>query len=88
VWPRNSRLPNVLNIANPPLVTVTVGAPVDLKYRSEDADTKKLMKAITALLPPEAREHRVHTDEELARTLPHGYKGDVRAEATRRPGTD
>jgi putative phosphoserine phosphatase / 1-acylglycerol-3-phosphate O-acyltransferase len=25
VWPRSSRLPNILNVTNPPLVTVRVG---------------------------------------------------------------
>lgn len=88
VWPRNARIPNVFNLTDPPLVTVTVGPPVDMKYKSADADTKKLMKAISALLPPEGRIKRVPTDEELAATLPAGYKGDQRAEYTRRPGND
>jgi putative phosphoserine phosphatase/1-acylglycerol-3-phosphate O-acyltransferase len=89
VWPRSSRLPNVLNVTNPPLVTVRVGPPVAaLKYRSADADTKKIMAAITAQLPPEAHYDRKPTDEEVARTYPPGYKGDPDAEADRRPGTD
>ena len=88
VWPRNSRLPNVLNVVDPPVVTVNVGAPVDMRYRSAEADTKKLMKAISALLPPEGRAKRVPTNEELAATLPAGYQGDARAEYKRRPGTD
>ena len=88
VWPRNGRLPNVLNLTDPPLVTVTVGPPVPLKHVSEDADTKKLMKAISALLPPEGRRKHVPTDEELAATLPPGYTGDPRAEYQRRPGKD
>lgn len=88
VWPRNARLPNVLNLADPPLVSVTVGPPVPLKHASEDADTKKLMKAISALLPPEGRRKHVPTDEELAATLPPGYTGDPRAEYQRRPGKD
>jgi putative phosphoserine phosphatase/1-acylglycerol-3-phosphate O-acyltransferase len=88
VWPRNAKLPNVLNLADPPLVTVTVGPPVDLKYKSADADTKRLMKAISALLPPEGRARRMPTDDELAATLPAGYTGDPRAEYTRRPGKD
>ena len=28
VWPRSSRLPNVLNVTSPPTVTIRVGAPV------------------------------------------------------------
>ena len=88
VWPRNARLPNIFQVVDPPLVSVTVGEPVDMKYRSADADTKKLMKAISALLPPEGRVKRTPTDEELAATLPAGYQGDPRAEYQRRPGTD
>jgi putative phosphoserine phosphatase / 1-acylglycerol-3-phosphate O-acyltransferase len=87
VWPRSSRLPH-LDLVDPPLVTATVGPPVDLKYRSADKDTRRIMAAIVDLLPPEARERREPTDEELARTFPPGYTGDPRAEADRRPGTD
>jgi len=88
VWPRSSRLPNVLNVTNPPLVTVRVGDPVDVKRRSPDADTKRIMKAISALLPKEAHEPHEPTPEELARTYPPGYKGDPAAETERRPGSD
>ena len=88
VWPRNSRLPNILNVLDPPLVTANVGAPVTLSRRSEDADTRRLMKAISALLPPEGRAKYVPTDDELAATLPPGYEGDPRAEYKRRPGRD
>ena len=88
VWPRNARLPSVLNITSPPRVTVTVGAPVALKHVDDDADTKKVMRAISKLLPPEARVKHVPTEAELAATLPPGYKGDPRAEQTRRPGED
>ena len=42
VWPRSARLPNVLNIVDPPVVTVRVGAPVILKYETPDADTKRI----------------------------------------------
>ncbi|HRE00858.1 MAG TPA: lysophospholipid acyltransferase family protein, partial [Ilumatobacteraceae bacterium] len=88
VWPRSARMPNVLNVTDPPLVTIRVGTPVPMKYRSADADTKALMKAISALLPPEGRVKRTPTAEELAATLPPGYKGDPTAESKRRPGTD
>jgi putative phosphoserine phosphatase/1-acylglycerol-3-phosphate O-acyltransferase len=87
VWPRRARLPR-LSLTNRPLVTATVGPPVELKYRSPDADTKRIMAAIVDLLPPEAREHRTPTDEELALTYPAGYQGDPTAEVERRPGTD
>ena len=65
-----------------------VGEPVELKHRSLDADTRRIMKAITALLPDEARLHHQPTPEELAATYPPGYRGDPTAESTRRPGSD
>ena len=43
-------------------VTIRVGAPVALKYQSADADTKRIMKAIMDLLPPESRVKREPTD--------------------------
>jgi putative phosphoserine phosphatase/1-acylglycerol-3-phosphate O-acyltransferase len=88
VWPRSSRLPRIWNVADPPLVRVRVGPAVELKYRSPDADTKRIMKAIVDLLPPEARQPHEPTEEELRLTYPPGYKGDPAAEDTRRPGTD
>ena len=87
VWPRSARLPRMLP-AERPKVTAVVGDPVKLNYRSPDADTKKIMKAIVALLPDEARVKRTPTADELALTYPPGYKGDPNAEADRRPGTD
>jgi putative phosphoserine phosphatase/1-acylglycerol-3-phosphate O-acyltransferase len=88
VWPRSSRLPNVLNVLTPPDVTITVGAPVPLTHRSADADTKRIMKAIMALLPADSRIKRTPTEEEIALALPPGYHGDMKAETVRRPGTD
>jgi len=88
VWPRSSRLPNVLNIVDPPTVTIRVGSAVPLKYQSADADTKRIMKALMDLLPPESRVKHEPTEEEIAAALPRGYQGDVDAEPRRRPGTD
>ena len=88
VWPRSARVPNVMNLVTPPTVTVTVGEPVKLNHRSADADTKKIMKALMALLPPESREPHEPTAEEIALALPPGYKGDLQHESLRRPGTD
>ncbi len=89
VWPRSSRLPNVLNITHPPTVRVRVGPPVaGLKGKSLKADTERIMKAIVKQLPPEARKRRTPTLEELALTYPPGYSGDPAAETDRRPGTD
>ena len=87
VWPRNQKLPK-LGISNPPQVTVRVGPAVDLRYRSVDADTKRIMQALMDLLPPESRKRHVPTEEELARTYPPGYSGDPEKEIDRRPGTD
>lgn len=88
VWPRSARVPNMLNVVTPPTVTVTVGPPVKLGHKSADADTKKIMKALMALLPPESREHHEPTADEIALALPPGYKGDLQHESRRRPGSD
>lgn len=86
VWPRNARFPNFLAVGDPPTVRVRVGRPVELKYRSANADTKRMMAAITDLLPAAARRPHEPTAEELARALPPGDSGDHSGEATRRPG--
>jgi putative phosphoserine phosphatase/1-acylglycerol-3-phosphate O-acyltransferase len=70
VWPRSSKVPHVWNVASPPLVQVRVGRPVELVYDDIRADTERIMEAIMALLPQEAREARVPTEEELRRTKP------------------
>lgn len=88
VWPRNARTPNVLAIGHPPTVRARVGPPVELRYRSANADTERIMAALVDLLPAEARVHHEPTPEELARTLPASYQGDPDAEVDRRPGVD
>lgn len=88
VWPRSSRVPDVLNVIDPPLVQVRAGRPVELKHRSLAKDTERIMSAITDLLPDEAREQRTPTAAELARTYPPGYRGEPGRELERRPGTD
>ena len=70
VWPRSAKVPNVLNVTNPPEVRVRVGRPVELAYDDVRADTERIMEAIMALLPPEAREAREPTEEELRRSKP------------------
>ncbi|KGN31367.1 phospholipid biosynthesis protein [Knoellia sinensis KCTC 19936] len=72
VWPRSSTLPNLLNLSDPPEVQIRIGEPVELKYRSPAADTKRIMSAISDLLPPEAKEHRTPTKDELRSTFPGG----------------
>lgn len=88
VWPRSSRMPNVLNVASPPTVRIRVGEPLTLKGESLDKDTKRIMKAIVNLLPDEAHVKHEPTPEELALTYPPGYAGDPEYEADRRPGSD
>jgi putative phosphoserine phosphatase/1-acylglycerol-3-phosphate O-acyltransferase len=72
VWPRSERLPRVWNLTDPPTVAVRVGDPVELKYRSAAADTRRIMSAIADLLPAEARRPHDPTPEELALTYPPG----------------
>jgi putative phosphoserine phosphatase/1-acylglycerol-3-phosphate O-acyltransferase len=88
VWPRSERVPRMWNLTNPPHISVAVGPPVPLKRRSPAADTRRIMAAIADLLPPEAREARTPTAEELVLTYPSGYRGDPEAETERRPGED
>ncbi len=88
VWPRNAKLPNITNVTAPPEVIITVGQPMYVSGVDADADTKAIMAAIVQLLPPEAREHREPTEDELRRSYPSGYKGNPDAEDARRPGSD
>jgi hypothetical protein len=67
-------LPNVLNIAKPPLVRVTVGSPVALTYDDVDADTTRIMNAIMSLLPDESRGSVEPTDEQIRRASPPARK--------------
>jgi putative phosphoserine phosphatase / 1-acylglycerol-3-phosphate O-acyltransferase len=88
VWPRNQRLPNVLNVLDPPTIRIRVGKPVKLGYSDLGADTEKIMTKISSLLPAEARKAKKPTAEEIARTLPPGFKGDPNAARQHRPGKD
>ena len=71
VWPRASRLPepDATSRTRPPCACGS-GPPVDLKYRSPQADTDRIMRAIEALLPAEAQLRRKPTAAELARSRP------------------
>jgi putative phosphoserine phosphatase/1-acylglycerol-3-phosphate O-acyltransferase len=90
VWPRNAKVPNVLAIANPPLVRTRVGDPLHVAGDDLDEDTRRIMDAIVDLLPPEARVRREPTEEELRRTIPSSFKGDpdTYGEDQHRPGQD
>lgn len=72
VWPRNSRVPLAWNVLQPPTVRVRVGEPVPLRHRSEKADSKRLVDAVTALLPDEARQPISPTASDLKRATPPG----------------
>jgi len=72
VWPRSATLPDVVNVTHPPTVTVRVGQPVALGLHDAVADTAVLMDAIMDLLPADARLPHQPTDDQLARTYPHG----------------
>ena len=85
VWPRSARIPRIDPLRRP-RVTVQVGPPVALRYDDADTDTKRIMSAITDLLPPEAHQRRTPTEAELRRTYPPGYRGDPARETKRRPG--
>lgn len=70
VWPRSAKLPNVLNVANPPVIRIRIGPPLELACDNLRADTERIMEAIVDLLPPEAKERREPTPEELAGATP------------------
>ena len=72
VWPRSASMPHLLSLANPPTVRIRVGEPVELQYRSPAADTKRIMEAISDLLPPEAHVPHEPTEDELRATYPGG----------------
>lgn len=71
-WPRASRVPYVLNVADPPRIRVRVGEPFTPTGDDPVAVTAELMDRIVDLLPPEARQSRTPTDHELALSYPGG----------------
>jgi putative phosphoserine phosphatase/1-acylglycerol-3-phosphate O-acyltransferase len=70
VWPRSEPVPRIFNLTDPPTVRARVGPPVDLKLRSAAVDTRRIMAAISDCLPPEAREQRTPTAEEIRLATP------------------
>lgn len=69
-WPRSNRLPYVMNLTDPPTVTVRVGEPFHPTGHDLDRATAELMARIVALLPAEARHRATPTAAQLARTVP------------------
>lgn len=88
VWPRASRLPNLLNVTNPPTIRIRVGESLAMDDLDPQRNTENIMEAISALLPDEARSQRTPSPEELRLSYPPGYRGDPERETERRPGTD
>jgi putative phosphoserine phosphatase/1-acylglycerol-3-phosphate O-acyltransferase len=88
VWPRAARLPNLLNVVNPPRIRVRVGEPLYVSGDDHEANTQRLMSAIRSQLPIDAQVRRTPTAEELRLSYPPGYKGDPATEGHRRPGSD
>ena len=81
VWPRSAALPS-FNLQEPKVTTV--GPPVDLKYRSVERDTERIMHVLSALLPsgtaavrPDAGGTRSHVPgRQGRRPRLHGSLGD------------
>ena len=71
VWPRRRRLPQLVTL-RPPQITITAGPAVRLGRSDASADTDTIMEAVTALLPPEARERRIPSEEEIRLATPAG----------------
>lgn len=69
-WPRNSRLPYVLNLADPPTIRVRVGESYHPSSDDPRQATAELMARIADLLPAESRADREPTELELAATYP------------------
>ena len=89
VWPRSARLPNVLRVVDPPLITVRVGSAGQARPPQRRGRHQADHAGDHGSAPAgEPRGARADADAELAATLPPGYKGDPDAELTRRPGTD
>jgi putative phosphoserine phosphatase/1-acylglycerol-3-phosphate O-acyltransferase len=70
VWPRSAKVPNLLNVLSPPTVRTRVGLPVALTGDDPPADTARIMAALMDLLPPESRQRRQPTDEEIRLASP------------------
>lgn len=71
-WPRNRSVPYLLNLADPPEVRVVIGEPYHPSTDDLGDATAELMATIADLLPPESRQRRTPTADELAATYPAG----------------
>ncbi|MFT7598371.1 MAG: putative phosphoserine phosphatase/1-acylglycerol-3-phosphate O-acyltransferase [Acidimicrobiales bacterium] len=75
-WPRNRRVPYLLNVADPPRVRVRIGEPYTPSSDDAATATTELMERIAALLPDEARTQTNPTEADLAATYPAGEEHD------------
>ena len=72
-WPRSSKVPYVMNLADPPTIKLVVGKPYQPSAKADvDEATTELMQRIVDLLPAEAAEAYEPTEAELALTYPAG----------------
>jgi len=65
VWPRSDKVPRVWNVLRPRTSRCASARPSKLTREDEDADIVRIMDAIMGMLPPEAREQRTPTAEEV-----------------------
>ncbi|MEM7142015.1 MAG: HAD-IB family hydrolase, partial [Actinomycetota bacterium] len=73
VWPRSSRVPNMVNVLRPPKIRVRVGEPLPLPDGIDELDgTELVMSSIFDLMPAEGKVDRTPSDAELARSYPPG----------------
>ena len=73
-WPRNRKLPYLLNLADPPVIRVRVGKAYRPTSNNLDEAIAELMSKIQDLLPEQARHTYVPTKAELAATQPASTK--------------
>ncbi len=69
-WPRSRKVPYVLNLADPPTISIRIGEPYHPASEDAASAITELMGRIVELLPEEARHRRVPTPAQLAATFP------------------
>ena len=71
--------PNVLAVGHPPTVRVRVGLPVDVKHRSVDADTKRIMQAKKAVRKALEIQQHLQAQDAILQKLIENYQKDAKA---------
>jgi putative phosphoserine phosphatase/1-acylglycerol-3-phosphate O-acyltransferase len=77
VWPRSARVPNVTSLLHPPKITVTVGGALTTLKGDLEQDTRRVMDAISELLPEAAQMQGAPSQEQLAKTYPSGTQEEA-----------